>query len=74
MERLTRRIQDRFWTAKACRVFSNELERACPPTRREQAKRYERLKQIREYAKSHGWSVVVRDAGLEATFRSAAEN
>jgi hypothetical protein len=72
MERLTRRIEERLRTNKVCRVFANELDRVWPPSTKEQAERYERLKQIREYADSRGWSVVVRDAGPQATFRRSA--
>jgi hypothetical protein len=72
MERLTQRIQERLQKQTFCRVFPNELNVAWPPSRKEQSERYERIRQIRDYAAAHGWSVIVRDAGLQATFRWAA--
>jgi hypothetical protein len=71
MDLLTRRIEERLMIRKACRVFGNELDRVWQPTTKEQLARQERIEQIREYAKSHGWSVVIHDSGLQATFRRA---
>jgi hypothetical protein len=72
MERLTQNIQERLKTNRVCRVFANELNRVWPPSQREQTERFKRVKQIRQYAQSHGWSVIVRDAGIEATFKPDA--
>jgi len=69
MDLLTRRIEERLKIRKSCRVFGNELDRVWPPSSKEQLARQERIEQIREYAKSHGWSVVIHDSGLQATFR-----
>jgi len=69
VERLTGHLEERLRRNKVCRVFSNELDRAWPPSEKEKNERYQRIKQIREYAQSHGWSVTVRDSGLQATFR-----
>jgi len=71
MDLLTRRIEDRLTIRKSCRVFGNELDRIWPPAIKELSARQERIKQIQEYAQSHGWSVMLHDPGLQATFRKA---
>jgi len=74
MDLLTRRIEDRLQHHKWCRVFGNEIDRIWPPSVSERLAQQQRLEQIKKYAMSHGWSVVVHDSGVQATFRKATEN
>ena len=68
MELLTKKIEERLQARKSCRIFSRDLNRVWPVTSEERQARDQRIDQSRQYADSHGWSVLVYDPGLHAVF------
>jgi hypothetical protein len=69
MESLIRKIEDRLQTHRSCRIFSPDVNRVWPMSSKEKSARDQRIEQIRQFAESHGWSVVIHDPGFQAVFR-----
>jgi len=69
VELLTRKIEHRLKAHKSCRIFSSDIGRVWPITKEEKSAQDHRFEQIRQYAESHGWSVIIYDPGPQAIFR-----
>jgi hypothetical protein len=69
MQLLNAKIEERVSKYKTCRIFSRDLNRLWPMNKAEKSSRDRRIAEIRQFAESHGWSVTVRDPGLQAVFR-----
>ena len=73
MEALTQKIEERLKSHKSCRIFKADLHRVWPLSSDEQRARAKRIRQIKAYAQSNGWSVVVHDPGPQVTFHRKTE-
>jgi hypothetical protein len=66
---LAGKITDRLKEHKSCTIFQADLDRVWPVGNKERQLREQRLTLIEAFARSHGWSVTIRDPGIRVIFR-----
>lgn len=70
-KQLVDRIRDRIGRRGFCVVYDNDL---CQLSKPLEELRAQQVKDIQRFARQHGFTVDIRDIGLNATFRTLPES